>query len=53
VLESSGRFAYLAVPALGEVHQVRLDDLSTTAKYKVTARPVRLALLGIETSESH
>jgi hypothetical protein len=53
VLEASGRFAYLAVPALGEVHQVRLDDLSTTAKYKVTARPVRLALLGIETSESH
>jgi hypothetical protein len=53
VMEASERFAYIAVPALGEVHQVQLDNLSAVTKHKVTARPVRLTLLGIETSESH
>jgi hypothetical protein len=53
VLEASARFAYIAVPALGEVHQVQLDNLSSVTKHKVTARPVRLTLLGIETSEAH
>ncbi len=53
VLEATERFAYIAVPALGEVHQVQLDNLGSITKHKVTARPVRLTLLGIETSESH
>jgi hypothetical protein len=53
ILEASARFAYIAVPALGEVHQVQLDNLSSVTKHKVTARPVRLTLLGIETSEAH
>jgi hypothetical protein len=53
IVEASGKFAYIAVPALGEVHQIKLDDFTTVAKHKVTTRPVRLALLGFETSALH
>jgi hypothetical protein len=53
VLEATEKFAYIAVPALGEVHQIKLSDLSTVAKHKVTARPVRLAVLGHESDAGH
>lgn len=53
IVEASGKFAYIAVPTLGEVHQIKLDDFSTVAKHKVAARPVRLTLLGFETNASH
>jgi hypothetical protein len=53
IVEASGKFAYIAVPSLGEVHQIKLEDFTTVAKHKVTARPVRLTLLGFETSASH
>ncbi|PST82547.1 hypothetical protein C7T94_07700 [Pedobacter yulinensis] len=52
VLEATGRFAYVAVPSTGEVHQINLENFETT-KHKVSARPVRLAVLGFESSESH
>ncbi len=53
VLEATQRYAYIAVPSSGEVHQIRLDDFSNVVKHKVSSRPVRLALLGYETSASH
>ncbi|WP_247237223.1 hypothetical protein [Telluribacter sp. SYSU D00476] len=53
VLEATSKFAYIAVPALGEVHQINLTNFSEVVKHKVSAKPVRLALLGFETNESH
>jgi len=53
VLEATARFAYVAVPAAGEVHQINLQDFSKVIKHKVSSRPVRLTLLGFETSEGH
>ncbi|MCH5689328.1 hypothetical protein LWM68_36865 [Niabella sp. W65] len=53
VLEATERFAYIAIPASGEVHQVSLADFSKVIKHKVSARPVRLALFGFESSEEH
>lgn len=53
VLEASSQYAYIAMPSLGEVHQINLADFSDVVKHKVSAKPVRLALLGHETNESH
>ena len=53
VLEATERFAYIAVPSSGEVHQVSLADFNKVVKHKVSARPVRLALFGFESSEEH
>ncbi len=53
VLEATERFAYIAVPSSGEVHQISLADFSKVVKHKVSARPVRLALFGFESSEEH
>ncbi len=53
VLEATARYAYIAIPATGEVHQVNLANFSDVTKHKVSARPVRLALLGFESSEGH
>ena len=53
VLEATQRYAYIAVPSLGEVHQIRSDDFSKVVKHKVSSRPVRLVVLGYETSASH
>ncbi|HEX8330632.1 MAG TPA: hypothetical protein VF629_24090 [Hymenobacter sp.] len=53
VLEATEKFAYVAVPSLGEVHQIQLDNFSVVAKHKVTARPVRLTVLGFESDASH
>jgi hypothetical protein len=53
VLEATARFAYIAVPSSGEVHQISLQDFTNVIKHKVSSRPVRLMLFGFETSESH
>ncbi|RNI28476.1 hypothetical protein EFA69_19845 [Rufibacter immobilis] len=53
VLEATEKFAYIALPALGEVHQVSLADLTSVSKIKVSAQPTKLVILGFETSESH
>ncbi|RFP64314.1 hypothetical protein D0N36_14755 [Hymenobacter lapidiphilus] len=53
VLEATEKFAYIAVPTLGEVHQIKLDDFSTVVRHKVTARPVRLTVLGFESDAVH
>ncbi|UYQ91195.1 hypothetical protein MKQ68_13955 [Chitinophaga horti] len=53
VLEATARFAYIAMPSAGEVHQVDLADFTKITKHKVSASPVRMALLGFETSEGH
>jgi len=53
VLEATEKFAYVAIPAAGEVHQISLQDFSKVIKHKVSSRPVRLALLGFESSEGH
>ncbi|WP_046246746.1 hypothetical protein [Hymenobacter terrenus] len=53
VLEATEKFAYVAVPTLGEVHQIQLDNLSTVARHKATARPVRLIVLGFESDANH
>jgi len=53
VLEATARFAYVAMPGAGEVHQIDLTDFTKVIKHKVTARPVRLTLLGFESSAEH
>ncbi|WP_276345599.1 hypothetical protein [Daejeonella sp. JGW-45] len=53
VLEATAKFAYIAVPSAGEVQQISLDDFTKVVKHKVSSRPVRLTLLGFESSESH
>jgi hypothetical protein len=53
VLEATEKFAYVAVPASGEVHQISLEDLSKVTKHKVSSRPVRLTLMGFENNASH
>ncbi|MCH5600822.1 hypothetical protein [Niabella ginsengisoli] len=53
VLEATERFAYIALPASGEVHQISLQDFGKVIKHKVSAKPVRLALFGFENSEAH
>lgn len=53
VLESTAKFAYVAVPASGEVHQISLEDFSKVIKHKVSSRPVRLTLMGFENDASH
>ena len=53
VLEATARFAYVAIPANGEVHQIDLTDFTKVVKHKVTARPVRLTLFGFESSAEH
>ena len=52
-LSSTVRYAYIAMPRAGEVHQVNLSDLSNIKKIKVSATPYRLAVIGFENSESH
>jgi hypothetical protein len=53
VLEATARFAYVAIPAAGEVHQIDLTDFNKVVKHKVTAHPVRLTLFGFENSAEH
>lgn len=53
VLEATAKYAYIALPALGEVHQVLLSDFSKINKIKVSGQPTKLAILGFETNESH
>ncbi|WP_234734863.1 hypothetical protein [Tellurirhabdus bombi] len=53
VLEATEKYAYIAVPSLGEVHQVDLRDFSKIVKHKVSTQPTRLVILGHETNESH
>ncbi|MBW3130927.1 hypothetical protein [Hymenobacter profundi] len=53
VLEATERYAYIAVPSLGEVHQVKLTDFGSVTKHKVSARPVRLTVAGFESSAAH
>lgn len=53
VLEATGKYAYVAVPASGEVYQVDLKDFSKVVKHKVSSRPVRLTLMGFESDAGH
>ncbi|MFD1144783.1 hypothetical protein ACFQ4C_26880 [Larkinella insperata] len=53
VMEATEKYAYIALPTLGEVHQINLTNLAQITKHKVSAQPTRLAILGFETDESH
>jgi hypothetical protein len=53
VMEATGRYAYIAVPAAGEVQQISLEDFTKVTRHKVSPRPVRLTLLGFESSAGH
>jgi hypothetical protein len=53
VLEATDKYAYVAVPASGEVHQISLQDFTKVIKHKVSSRPVRLTLMGFENNASH
>jgi hypothetical protein len=53
VLEATEKFAYIAMPAAGEVYKIYLEELEVETKYKVSSRPVRLTLMGFESSEGH
>ena len=53
VLEATAKYAYIAVPSAGEVHQINIEDFSKVTKHKVSSRPVRLTLLGFENSAGH
>ena len=53
VLEATAKFAYIALPGSGEVHQIDLDTFSVSAKYKVSSKPIRLTIFGFENNASH
>lgn len=53
VLEATGKYIYITDPGKGELYQVRTADLSVHKKIAVSDTPVRLAILGYETNESH
>ena len=53
VLEATAKFAYIALPGSGEVHQIDLDTFTVSAKYKVSSKPVRLTIFGFESNASH
>lgn len=53
VLEATAKFAYIALPRSGEVHQIDLDTFTVSAKYKVSSKPVRLTIFGFESNASH
>jgi hypothetical protein len=53
VLEATSAYAYVAIAALGEVHQIDLRNFSTIIKHKVTSRPIRLMVFGFENDSSH
>jgi hypothetical protein len=53
VLEATSKYAYIAMPSLGEVHQINLADFNDVVKHQVSAKPVRLTLLGFESNETH
>jgi hypothetical protein len=53
VLEATSRFAYISLPASGEVAQVDLSNFSQVVKHKVSAKPVRLIVMGFESDDSH
>jgi hypothetical protein len=53
VLEATSAYAYIAIPASGEVYQIDLQNFSEIIKHKVTSRPIRLILFGFENNSSH
>lgn len=52
-LEATAKFVYVTLPQSGELLRARVSDLTKTERLKVSATPYRLALLGIESDESH
>ncbi len=52
-LEATGRYAYITMPRVSEVYQIKLTDFNSITKIKVSATPYRLTILGFENSESH
>jgi hypothetical protein len=52
-IEATSGFLYITQPKRGELLKVDLADFSKTSSVKVSAAPYRLAILGIESSESH
>ncbi|WP_443936793.1 hypothetical protein [Pedobacter sp. MW01-1-1] len=52
ILEATAQYGYIAMPTLGEVLQINLED-GDVVKHKVSANPVRMTLFGFEISETH
>ncbi|MFN4084992.1 MAG: hypothetical protein ACK4LB_03555 [Spirosomataceae bacterium] len=52
-LESTGQFAYITQPKLGEIWQVQWNQLSKIQKIKTVSTPFRMAILGVESNEDH
>ena len=52
-IEATSRFLYITQPAAGELWQVSTEDFGKVNKIKVSSVPYRLAVLGIESDESH
>ncbi|HEV7382801.1 MAG TPA: hypothetical protein VGN64_23560 [Dyadobacter sp.] len=52
-IEATSRFLYVTQPGTGELWQVSTDDFTKINKIKVSATPYRLAILGVESDESH
>lgn len=52
-LEATQRFLYITQPKSGELLQLDRKNFSKINRIKVTATPYRLAILGIESNESH
>jgi hypothetical protein len=53
VLEATSKNAYIALPGSGEVAQVNLANLADVVKHKVSAKPVKLTIIGFESDHSH
>ncbi|SHE69693.1 hypothetical protein [Pedobacter caeni] len=53
VIEATAKFAYISLPASGEVVQIDLTDFRKIIRHKVSSRPVKLALTGFESNAGH
>ena len=52
-LEASTRYLYVTQPKTGELLQVETANLANVKRIKVSAKPYRLTVLGVESSEDH
>ena len=52
-IEATSKYLYVTQPKSGELLQVDINNLAKVNKIKVSTTPYQLAILGIESNESH
>jgi hypothetical protein len=52
-LVATKKYVYVAMPKLGEIHQIEIANPTNVTKIKTSAVPYRLTIVGMETSKGH